>query len=69
MYTFGAPRTGNHAFARDYEAHCPSTWHVINDRSAAAVLCPSHPSLLYGLLSALAASPSILGEFHEHCPQ
>ena len=25
---------GNHAFARDYEAVVPNTWHVINDRDA-----------------------------------
>ncbi|BDA45990.1 probable lipase [Coccomyxa sp. Obi] len=31
VYTFGAPRTGNHAFAREYEALVPETWHVIND--------------------------------------
>ena len=34
VYTYGAPRTGNHAFARDYEACVPHTWHVINDRDA-----------------------------------
>lgn len=31
-YTFGAPRTGNHAFARDYNSYVPDTWHVINDQ-------------------------------------
>ena len=30
-YTFGAPRTGNHAFARLYNAAVPDTWHVINN--------------------------------------
>ena len=29
-YTFAAPRTGNHAFARDYNATIPDTWSVIN---------------------------------------
>lgn len=29
-YTFGAPRTGNHAFARDFETMVPDCWHVIN---------------------------------------
>ena len=32
VYTYGAPRTGNHAFARDYEATVPQTWQIINDR-------------------------------------
>ena len=31
-YTFAAPRTGNHAFARDYNAMVPDTWSVINDQ-------------------------------------
>ena len=36
-YTFGAPRTGNHAFAREYNKAVPDTWGVINDQVA-------HPS-------------------------
>jgi hypothetical protein len=31
-YTFGAPRTGNHAFAREYNKAVPDTWGVINDQ-------------------------------------
>ncbi len=31
-YTFGAPRTGNRAFAREYDAAVPDTWSVINDQ-------------------------------------
>ncbi|EIE24300.1 alpha/beta-hydrolase [Coccomyxa subellipsoidea C-169] len=31
VYTYGAPRTGNHAFAREYEALIPETWHVVHD--------------------------------------
>ena len=31
-YTFGAPRTGNHAFARDYKQAVPDSWSVINDQ-------------------------------------
>ena len=31
-YTFAAPRTGNHAFARDYNTAVPDTWSVINDQ-------------------------------------
>ncbi|KDD71882.1 hypothetical protein H632_c4233p0, partial [Helicosporidium sp. ATCC 50920] len=30
VYTFGAPRTGNAAFARAYDELVPDTWHVIN---------------------------------------
>ncbi|KAK9813862.1 hypothetical protein WJX73_002319 [Symbiochloris irregularis] len=33
-YTFGAPRTGNHTFAREYEGLVPDTWHIINDQDA-----------------------------------
>jgi hypothetical protein len=32
VYTFGAPRAGNHGFARLYERTVPDTWHVINDQ-------------------------------------
>lgn len=31
-YSFAAPRTGNHAFAREYNAKVPDTWSVINDQ-------------------------------------
>jgi hypothetical protein len=31
-YTFGAPRTGNHSFARDYNKVVPDTWSIINDQ-------------------------------------
>lgn len=31
-YTFGAPRVGNHAFAREYNKLVPHTWHIINDQ-------------------------------------
>ena len=31
-YTFAAPRTGNHAFAREFNAVVPDTWSVINDQ-------------------------------------
>ncbi|KAI3433461.1 hypothetical protein D9Q98_003274 [Chlorella vulgaris] len=30
-YTFGAPRTGNHAFARLYTQTVPDTWQIINN--------------------------------------
>ncbi len=32
-YTFGAPRTGNHAFAREYDDLVPDTWGIINDQA------------------------------------
>lgn len=31
-YTFGAPRTGSHSFAKNYNIIVPDTWHVINPR-------------------------------------
>lgn len=31
-YSFGAPRTGNHAFAHDYNRKVPDTWSIINDQ-------------------------------------
>ena len=31
-YAFGAPRTGSHAFARDYNRTVPDTWSIINDQ-------------------------------------
>lgn len=36
-YTFGAPRTGNHAFAWDYRETVPDTWGLINDQVGMAV--------------------------------
>ncbi|KAL4429353.1 hypothetical protein ABPG77_005127 [Micractinium sp. CCAP 211/92] len=36
VYTFGAPRTGNHAFARDYGSLVPDSWSVINDQDLVA---------------------------------
>ncbi|KAK9818417.1 hypothetical protein WJX72_012370 [[Myrmecia] bisecta] len=35
-YAYGAPRTGNHAFARLYNKVVPDTWHVINGQDAVA---------------------------------
>ena len=31
-YTFGAPRTGNRAFAREYNVAVEDTWSIINDQ-------------------------------------
>lgn len=36
VYTYGAPRTGNHAFAREYGQAVPDTWSVINDQDMIA---------------------------------
>jgi hypothetical protein len=33
-YSFGAPRTGNHAFADDYNCMVPDTWSIINDQAS-----------------------------------
>jgi predicted lipase len=32
VYTFGAPRVGNHAFAREFSERVPQLWNVINDQ-------------------------------------
>ena len=32
VYTVGAPRPGNKAFAAKYEARVPGTWHIINPK-------------------------------------
>ena len=32
-YTFGAPRTGNHAFAKEYERYVFDSWSIINDQA------------------------------------
>lgn len=41
VYTVGAPRPGNRAFAQQYNAKVPHTWHVINPqvRQKATDLC------------------------------
>ena len=38
-YTFGAPRTGNHAFAWDYRKTVPDTWGLINDQVSWPLMC------------------------------
>lgn len=39
-YTYGAPRTGNRAFAEDYGRVVEDTWHIINGESnIAAAIC------------------------------
>ena len=46
-YTFGCPRIGNHAFAEDFAANVPATWHAINDQDLFA-----HGMKLRGCVSA-----------------
>jgi len=36
-YSFGAPRTGSHAFARDYNKVVPDTWSIINNQVCSAL--------------------------------
>lgn len=36
-YAIAAPRTGNHEFAKAYDAAVPHTWNVINDQVSEAV--------------------------------
>lgn len=31
-YTFGAPRTGNHTFARECNVAVPETWNIMNSQ-------------------------------------
>ena len=35
-YTYGAPRTGNRAFAEDYGRVVEDTWHIINGAQCVA---------------------------------
>ncbi len=37
-YTFGAPRTGDHAFACDYNGAVPDSWAIINDQVGRGLL-------------------------------
>ena len=68
-YSFGAPRTGNHAFAAEYDRLVPDTWSVINDQVGArptlltmstgdTARWESASSLLFGLLCVLGHTPS-----------
>lgn len=43
VYTVGAPRVGNHAYARDYNRLVPDSWAIINYRvSYQWHACPCH---------------------------
>ena len=39
VYTVGAPRPGNKAFAAKYEARVPATWHIINPKASCLSGC------------------------------
>ena len=36
-YTFGCPRVGNRAFAAEWRAVVPDTWHIINNQARSAL--------------------------------
>ena len=40
-YTYGSPRVGNHAFAREFDKVVPHCWHVINDQVCALGMPPA----------------------------
>ena len=42
-YTFGAPRTGDRAFADDYSRMVEDTWHIINGESRVLIVCIGLP--------------------------
>lgn len=50
-YTYGAPRTGNRAFAEDYGRVVEDTWHIINGatRCCALAVLVSGACTLYGI--------------------
>lgn len=45
-YTFGAPRVGNHSYARQYNEICNDTFHIINDQvsSLHPLCCVTEPA-------------------------
>ena len=60
-YTFGCPRTGNHAFAKLFNGIVKDTWHVINDQ-VCQIFCLKamlsglhHPPRIVGLLTIIGA--------------
>ena len=52
-YVFGAPRTGNRAFAREYNTAVPDTWSVINDQVPGLRLQVQRLRLLVKLLAVI----------------
>ena len=44
VYTVGAPRAGNHAYAKMYNKLIPDTWGIINYRVLLHCPAPSAPS-------------------------
>lgn len=62
-YSFGAPRTGNHAFAKDYNKMVPDTWSIINDQ--ASIAC--RLQITAGLPSAEWQRPGLSGRKVQIC--
>ena len=55
-YTFGAPRTGNHTFAKECNAAVPETWNIMNARYK---LTPNSCSSSYMLRNILPRLPCV----------
>ena len=55
VYTYGCPRIGNHALAREFQVAVPDTWHIINDNDVVTrgmKVCAPYPSHLPATCSA-----------------
>jgi len=70
-YTFGAPRTGNHAFAHEYNEGVPDTWGIINDQVLALRLpvttCGARAVMLTARLCFLCRAISARTPEHAQC--
>ena len=66
VYTVGAPRPGNAAFSKLYNAKIPDTWHIINERVRAHIV----RSKLSAFCTWLKASqlPCSHGQMQADCP-
>jgi len=80
-YTFGAPRTGNRAFARDFNAHVPDCFSIINGQDVGeSWACSQHCRWRAGLrvhrsaragrivFGACALEPTSLCQHHTPAP-
>ena len=61
MYTFGAPRVGNHAFARECRGKLPELWNVINDQVAAPQSTGALPDIAKYLMYKLGSKQKLAG--------
>ena len=57
VYTYGAPRVGNHIFASEYNDAVPNTWTVINDKVRQNLAI----AMRIGLVSICIDCPAVLG--------